>query len=209
MVVGIGIGEIAGSTVGRALSERITWRPARAVDHGLGLIGHTVAVLVVTWMLAVPLASAPFPWLASAVRVVDGAGQVDKVMPSGVRDISSRMRQLFDDSGFPAILDPLAPTPERRRRSSRSGAVRLRVAASRQGSRCSRSGGVAQSCSRRIEGSGFVFGPGKVLTNAHVVAGTESVTVEQGSSTLTATVVLYDPDRDLAVLDVPGLTRRL
>ncbi len=67
--------------------------------------------------------------------------------------------------------------------------------------------GIAPSCSRRIEGSGFVIAPDRVLTNAHVVAG-----VDQGPEVLTskgrqfaARVVLYDPRRDIAVLDVPGL----
>src|SRR3954454_9230781 len=50
VIVGVGIGEIAGATVGRGLSQRLTWRPARIVDHGLGLVGNTIAVLIVTWM---------------------------------------------------------------------------------------------------------------------------------------------------------------
>ncbi len=205
VIVGVGIGEIAGATVGRALAQRVTWRPAKAVDHGLGLIGHTVAILIVTWMLAVPLASAPLPWLASAVRSSSVLTGVDKVMPNGVRDVSSRMRQLFDDSGFPAILDPLAPTPDVEVPSpdaTLSSAAPLR----RAGRSVLKIRGVAHSCARRIEGSGFVIAPGKVMTNAHVVAGTDSVTVEQGRATLKATVVVYDADRDLAVLDVQGLT---
>ncbi len=70
--------------------------------------------------------------------------------------------------------------------------------------------GVATSCSLQIEGSGFVISPGHVLTNAHVVAG-----VKQGlyvyatnSKSYNARVVLFDPMRDIAVLDVPGLTAR-
>jgi S1-C subfamily serine protease len=206
VILGVGIGEIAGATVGRALSERVTWRPAKAIDHGLGLIGHTLAVLVVTWMIALPLGSVPFPWLASAVRSSTVLGAVDRVMPSGVRDISTRMRQLFDDSGFPAILDPLTPTPDVQvgvPDSTLATSPALRAA----GKSVLKIRGVATACSRRIEGSGFVIAPGKLLTNAHVVAGTDDVTVEQGNATLPATVVVYDPDRDLAVLDVPGLTR--
>jgi S1-C subfamily serine protease len=65
--------------------------------------------------------------------------------------------------------------------------------------------GVAPSCSRRIEGSGFVFASEHVLTNAHVVAGVQSPTVEVDGQERDATVVLYDPDRDVAVLDVPGM----
>jgi S1-C subfamily serine protease len=69
---------------------------------------------------------------------------------------------------------------------------------------------VAPACSRKIEGSGFVIAPGRVMTNAHVVAG-----VKQGpyvrtlsGRVLDATVVLYDPSRDVAVLSVPGLRAR-
>ena len=65
--------------------------------------------------------------------------------------------------------------------------------------------GVAQSCSRRIEGSGFVYATDRVMTNAHVVAGTKSTTVEVNGSQKKAIVVAYDPDRDLAVLYVKGL----
>ncbi len=206
VVIGIGIGEVAGSTLGRALSERITWRPARALDHGLGLIGHTLAVVLVTWIVALPLASVPYPPLAAAVRSSTVLGEVDKVMPDGLRNLSTRMRQLLDDSGFPAILDPLAPSPD-----VAVGTPDAALAASaplqRAGNSILKVRGTAPSCSRQIEGSGFVIGPGKLLTNAHVVAGTDTVTVEQGRSRLPATVVLYDPDRDIAVLDIPGLTR--
>src|SRR5262249_40413296 len=67
--------------------------------------------------------------------------------------------------------------------------------------------GVAPSCSRTIEGSGFVIGRNWVVTNAHVVAG-----VTQGPEVysrvqppITGRVVLFDPERDIAVLYVPGL----
>jgi S1-C subfamily serine protease len=66
--------------------------------------------------------------------------------------------------------------------------------------------GSAPSCSRRIEGSGFVYEPGYVMTNAHVVAGTNEVTVEAGDRRLRARVVHYDPETDVAVLAVPGLS---
>jgi S1-C subfamily serine protease len=64
---------------------------------------------------------------------------------------------------------------------------------------------VARSCDRGIEGSSFVFAPQHVLTNAHVVAGTDEVHVETAQGSLPARVVLFDPQRDVAVLYVPGL----
>ena len=55
------------------------------------------------------------------------------------------------------------------------------------------------------EGSGFVAAPGLVVTNAHVVAGIAQPLVQVDSSIEAATVVLFDPSFDIAVLRVPGL----
>ena len=68
--------------------------------------------------------------------------------------------------------------------------------------------GTAPSCSRTLEGSGFVFAPQHVLTNAHVVAGVRGGVTITGRRRLHGTVVLYDPERDIAVLYVPGLHAR-
>jgi S1-C subfamily serine protease len=65
--------------------------------------------------------------------------------------------------------------------------------------------GTASDCSRRIEGSGFTYAKERVMTNAHVVAGTDRVEVETNDGRLAGTVVVYDPRRDLAVIHVPGL----
>jgi len=70
--------------------------------------------------------------------------------------------------------------------------------------------GAARACSRTLQGSGFVFAPHHVLTNAHVVAGVRGgVTVSTGRQhSYHGRVVLYDPERDVAVLYVPGLRAR-
>lgn len=65
--------------------------------------------------------------------------------------------------------------------------------------------GVATSCQKVLEGSGFVVAPNRVMSNAHVVAGSESVTVEADGKTYDATVVSYDPNADISILDVPDL----
>ena len=205
IIAGVGVGEIAGSTLGRALSERVTWSPARTVDRGLGLVGQTIAIAIVVWLVAVPLASVPYPWLASAVRSSTLLRGIDQVMPTGMQKVSDRMRSLIDSSGFPAILDPLTPTPD-----PAVDAPDPQAPSSAGAQQASRSVfkiiARAPSCERRLEGSGFIIGPQRMLTNAHVVAGATSVTVTEGIRTLTADVVEYDSERDLAVLDVPGLT---
>jgi S1-C subfamily serine protease len=58
-----------------------------------------------------------------------------------------------------------------------------------------------------VQGTGFVYAPQHVLTNAHVVAGVTNPTVSYAHDTHTygARVVTYDPDLDVAVLYVPDL----
>lgn len=204
VVVGVGIGEVAGSTVGKAISQRISWRPAQAVDRTLGLFGYAVAVLVVIWLIAVPLASVPYPWLSSAIRGSAVLARVDQLMPAQAQDVSTKLREVFNDSGFPAILDPLAPTPNTSVDPPDPAAAENRSVAA-AGNSILKVRSVAQSCARRMEGTGFVIGPGKVMTNAHVVAGSDRAAVEVDGATLDASVVLYDSERDLAVLDVPDL----
>jgi S1-C subfamily serine protease len=65
--------------------------------------------------------------------------------------------------------------------------------------------GSAPSCGRRIEGSGFVYARERVMTNAHVVAGTRTVAIEVDGDRHDGRVVVYDPQRDLAVIYVPEL----
>ncbi|MGH3370776.1 MAG: MarP family serine protease, partial [Nocardioidaceae bacterium] len=63
------------------------------------------------------------------------------------------------------------------------------------------------SCGRGVEGTGFVYSPGRVMTNAHVVAGVDDPAVLVGEQEVPAEVVLYDPDLDVAVLAVDDLDR--
>jgi S1-C subfamily serine protease len=68
--------------------------------------------------------------------------------------------------------------------------------------------GESDSCLKVTAGSGFVVAPHKVMTNAHVVAGAETFTVDTETNTLDAHVTSFDPQADIAVLDVPGLSAR-
>src|SRR5271168_4500282 len=64
---------------------------------------------------------------------------------------------------------------------------------------------IAPGCQKVLEGSGFVLSPDRVMTNAHVVAGSNNVTVEASGNPYDATVVSYDPTVDIAILSVPHL----
>jgi S1-C subfamily serine protease len=68
--------------------------------------------------------------------------------------------------------------------------------------------GESENCMKITEGSGFVVAPHKVMTNAHVVAGAETFSVETETKTLEGQVISYDPQADIAILDVPELSAR-
>ena len=64
------------------------------------------------------------------------------------------------------------------------------------------------ACGLGVEGSGWVAGPGLVVTNAHVVAGEKDTMVQlQGRGPLLpATPLVFDAHNDIAVLRVSGLS---
>jgi S1-C subfamily serine protease len=68
---------------------------------------------------------------------------------------------------------------------------------------------LSNSCGLGVAGSGWVAGPGIVVTNAHVVAGSSDTSVEPNGSDerLSATAIAFDSHNDVAVLRVPSLGR--
>ena len=60
---------------------------------------------------------------------------------------------------------------------------------------------------RMYFGSGVVTGPGKVVTNCHVVRGGGRIAVSRGAETFRVTREQADIQRDLCVLETPGIGR--
>lgn len=199
------VGQVLTVYLANELRQRLTWRPAQLADSVGGAITSFVAVLLVAWMVATPLASAPFPGLASAIRRSAVIHAVDGSVPVPVRELYQSLRQMVRSGDFPEVFGPLAPTQVPAIAAPDPALVQNPVVKATRPS-VVKIVGIAPSCSRRIEGSGFVAATGRVVTNAHVVAGVRQPTVQTTSGTFDARVVLYDPDTDIAVLDVPGLT---
>jgi S1-C subfamily serine protease len=63
------------------------------------------------------------------------------------------------------------------------------------------------ACGLGVSGSGWVAGPGIVVTNAHVVAGQDDTVVQArgGGARMNATAIAFNAKNDVAVLRVPGL----
>jgi S1-C subfamily serine protease len=200
-------GQFLGVWIATVLRRTITWHPARHVDEALGAVLGVFGALFVAWMVALPLASAPYPSLARLVRQSSVVHAVDTAMPDPMRRVYANVRRFVDRSDFPQVFGALGSThvvdvPAPNQALLDSAAVRaVRGSVVKIYSD-------APSCSRESEGSGFVYARGRVLTNAHVVAGGSSFHVVTSQGRLAAQVVLYDPKRDVAILAVPGLTAK-
>jgi S1-C subfamily serine protease len=200
------LGQFIASSIGTAMRSTVTWRSATVLDSVGGSVVSVVSVLLITWVVGSVLNGSPFPVVDQQVNNSLALQTLDKFMPTPAKTMFSDFRrllannstyaQVFSGIGAERILAIPAPDPNvvnsRALRAAETRVVRVQ--------------GVAPSCQRSIEGSGFVFSPNHVLTNAHVVAGvTQHQTITVGDQTLPATVVFYDPQVDLAVLYVPGL----
>src|SRR3712207_4872650 len=136
------------TTLFRSIRGRVTWEPAKMVDAVAGAVLSATAVLLVAWMVASPLASSPFPQVASQVRQSALVQAVDRAVPDGVRTVYDTLRDAIDRRGLPDVLDPLTPTQVREVEAPDPALLDSPVVASVEGSVVKISG-VAASCSRQ------------------------------------------------------------
>ncbi len=204
VLAGALLGQVIAAAIGRAVRRKVTWEPAKMVDAVAGAVVSAAAVLLVAWMVASPLATSPFPQVASQVRQSALVQAVDGTVPDGVRSVYDNLRQAIDRRGLPDVLDPLTPTQVRDVPAPDPALEGAPVVASVRGS-VVKITGVAPSCARQIDGSGFVYAPERVMTNAHVLAGVAEPTVEAEGEQYDARPVYVDEALDVAVLAVPGL----
>jgi S1-C subfamily serine protease len=203
------VGQLVATLVGASLRRQPALRPLRLLDSSAGALISVIAVLLVSWLVGTALAHSSSSGFSKEVRNSRILRDVGRSMPSDATVWFSSFRRLLDQNldryGFPEVFGGIGPNSivsvaPPNPKLAHSHAVRLAEP------EVVKITGDAPSCSRRLEGSGFVFATDRVMTNAHVLAGVSSPTVQTTDGrTLPARVVLYDPERDVAVLLVPGL----
>ena len=199
------LGQTLAGWLGTKLRRAIESRPLQRLDDAGGAAVSLVAVLLVAWLIAVPLGSTPFPEINRQVRSSAVLNGINQLMPDQAQALSAGLRESLNTNGFPDVFGGLTRTNAREVAAPDPALAKSQVVINSRKS-VIKVLGTAPSCSRRIEGSGFVYANERVMTNAHVVAGTRQIEVEtQNDGRLQGKVVVYDPQRDLAVLYVPGL----
>ncbi|MFJ9036210.1 MarP family serine protease [Streptomyces sp. NPDC102406] len=202
------------AVAGQALAGRLAVRvrggmdrapgPLRVADGVGGAAAGALAVLVVAWVAGSVLAASSSPALNQAIRESTVLGAVQDRMPSSTPAWFSRATGALTSAGFPQVFDPFAAEPSAE--VAKPSGDNVTAAATRAAQRSTVKVEGASGTQGR-EGSGFVYAAEHVMTNAHVVAGIDAPSVRVGGvgRAYPAKVVLFDPDKDVAVLYVPDL----
>lgn len=200
------VGQAIAVLLGSRLRRGIRVKPARVIDSLLGAMATVIAASVLIWFMAGAVrVGAPAP-LAKAIGGSRVIQTIDRFVPSQTARLFASFGSVLDREGFPRVFEgvqaePIVPvSPPDNQLASGSGVAGASAS-------IVKITGVAESCNRGQEGSGWVVGPQRVITNAHVVAGVTSEHVRVGGTgrSYDARVIVFDPQRDLAVLSVPGL----
>ncbi|SFY23540.1 MarP family serine protease [Streptomyces atratus] len=206
VIVCASVGQAFTTHLGNKLRRYITWSPARALDATGGALVNVVAMLLVAWLIGSALAGTSLPTLGKEVRSSSVLLGISRVMPTQASTWFTDFSSVLAQNGFPQVFSPFANEPITEVQAPDPALVGSPVAARAKKS-IVKVVGTAPSCGKVLEGTGFVFSDRRVMTNAHVVGGVDEPTVQIGGQgrLYDAKVVLYDWQRDIAVLDVPDL----
>ncbi|MGW2643951.1 MarP family serine protease [Streptomyces sp. NPDC001393] len=206
VIVCASVGQALTTHLGNKLRRYITWSPARALDATGGALVNVVAMLLVAWLIGSALAGTTLPTLGKEVRGSKVLLGVSRALPAQADTWFADFSSVLAQNGFPQVFSPFANEPIKDVRPPDPALANSPVAVRAQRS-IVKVTGTASSCGKVLEGTGFVFAGGRVMTNAHVVGGVDAPTVQIGGvgRRYDAKVVLYDWKRDIAVLDVPDL----
>jgi S1-C subfamily serine protease len=198
------LGHSVGARVGGGIRSRLKRSPLRVVDRLLGAAVSAVTAALVAALLALGITALGVPPLSQAVGSSAVLRAIDDATPDPVQAFLAGVRSAVVEGGLPLITEalggittspelPLADTGTPDLTRAANSVVRIT--------------GNAFECGQNQTGSGFVVARGRVITNAHVVAGVAEPIVEvPGGGALPGRVVYFDPATDLAVIAVDGMT---
>ena len=198
VIVCASLGQALLQVGGARLRDRIPWQPVRSLDAAGGAVLSGAAALLVAWALGVALSGSGLHGITPLVRDSKVLAEVDHILPAEASSKLSAFNNVVGTTFFPRYLEPFAPErivpvppgPQRMLTDPDVQRVAADVVRIRSTNRCHQG----------IEGSGFVYAPDRVMTNAHVVAGVDDPELIVGDSSVPAEVVYYNPDIDVAVL---------
>ncbi|MFD7736034.1 MarP family serine protease [Kitasatospora phosalacinea] len=206
VIVLAAVGQAVTTHFGWKLRGRIGRNKVKTLDAVGGSLVNVLSMLLVAWLIGSALAGTSLPTVSKQVRSSKVLGTVQEALPDDAPNWFSDLSQDLARNGFPQVFNPFEQEPITEVEPPDPALANSPGVLRAKGSLV-KVLGTATSCGKTLEGSGFVFAPHRVMTNAHVVGGVDEPTVQvAGAGQLyDATVVRYDWQRDIAVLDVPKL----
>ncbi|WP_406478740.1 MarP family serine protease [Streptomyces sp. NBC_01615] len=200
------------AVVGHELMGRLALKLRRELDRGPlrvadgigGAAANTLAVLLVAWVAASVLGASSSTVVTQSIRNSALLGAVQNAMPETTPTWFSRATSALTEAGFPQVFNPFENEPATSVAKPSGDSV---TASATNAAKLSTVKVEGAAGNQGREGSGFVYTSEHVMTNAHVVAGIDRPTVRVGGvgRPYEARVVLFDSQKDVAVLYVPGL----
>lgn len=201
-VVLIALGHGLGTMIGRKIRHAVRIKPLHAVDRLIGGVVSVVVAALVMSMLAFSISSLGVPFVSQQLAGSRVIRYIDNITPTPVKSTMAQLRSTVIGDGIPKLIEGIGPVTPVPVPDASTDTPALNQAAES----VLKIAGTAFECGQNQTGSGFVVAPGRVVTNAHVVAGVSQPVVEvPDGGALPGRVVYFDPQRDIAVLAVDGL----
>jgi S1-C subfamily serine protease len=198
------LGTMLGATVGRAIQGRTERTPLRPLERLGGAFANLVVGALITALIAGSVASLGIPVLSQAVSNSWVLQAIETVTPEPVTASLARLRSAVLAQGLPVIsggYGGITKSPGVPQVATDTAALNAAAAS------VVRINGTAYACGQNQSGSGFVISKDRIVTNAHVVAGVQQPVIQApNGQTLDGRVVYFDPENDLAVIAVSGLS---
>ena len=202
VVILVVVGQAVGSALGASIRRWSDVPPLRVIDRLLGGVVNVVVAALVLSMLAFSVGTLGIPLVSQQLAASQVIRGIDAVTPGPVQSWMAQLRTIVVDDGIPTILEGVGPAIPAPVPDASVDTPGLTAAAAS----VVRITGTAFQCGQNQTGSGFVVAPGRVITNAHVVAGVDEPVVEvPGGDAIPGRVVQLDIARDIAVIAVDGL----
>ena len=196
----VAVGEAAGSALGMAFRNGLGGGVLSRLDSAGGAALGLFQGFLVIWLAGGVLAAGPLPSLASQAQRSFAVRTLNDVLPPPT-EIAGELGHWLDASGLPEVFVGFEPFPAPPVDLPTDPIARA-IAVAAIPSTVEVDG---LACGFSLAGSGFVVAPGYVVTNAHVIAGTSSISVLPQSGSYRAVPVLFDASLDIALLYVRDL----
>jgi uncharacterized membrane protein required for colicin V production len=196
VIVAAFIGHFFGHIIGSTIRKSIKIVKLGFVDSGLGVAVGVGGALLTCWLLAALLVATPWTTVAAGVQGSKIVKGLDGALPP-VPSFEAKLQTLLHNANFPSVFASVvapivpssgsAPTLGRNTLAPSGPSDVVKV--------------IATGCADTHQGTAFFIQRHVAITNAHVVAGATSVSVDG----VKATVAYFDPVNDIAILRVPSL----